>query len=251
MRGAWFQRGHPLDALKGVSISIARGQVLGLVGESGSGKSTLARIVLGLEKPLRGTVTLAGQPLDAIDRRARARAIQPVFQDPYSSLNPRLSVGTIVRAPLDILELHPARERDAVMRRMLDLCGLAAHMADAYPSQLSGGQRQRVAIARALVTGPAVVVCDEPTSALDVSIQSQILNLLQDLQAELGLTYLFISHDLAVVRHLAHRVAVLYRGELVEQGETADIFERPQHPYTQTLLAAAERRIGSAQSTSS
>jgi peptide/nickel transport system ATP-binding protein len=246
LRGGWFRAAHPLDALKGVSIAIARGQVLGLVGESGSGKSTLARVVLGLEKPLRGTVALAGQPLDSLDRRARARAIQPVFQDPYSSLNPRLTVGTIVRSPLDILNLHTARERDAVVRRMLDVCGLAARMVDAYPSQLSGGQRQRVAIARALVTGPAVVVCDEPTSALDVSIQSQILNLLQDLQAELGLTYLFISHDLAVVRHMAHRVAVLYRGELVEQGTTADIFERPQHSYTQTLIAAAERKISAA-----
>jgi peptide/nickel transport system ATP-binding protein len=243
LRGSFLQASARLRAVQAASFTIARGQVLGLVGESGSGKSTLARIVLGLERPLAGRVTLAGQPLLALDRRARARAVQPVFQDPYSSLNPRHTVRTIVAAPLDVLGRYAGAERAAVVEQMLDRCGIPRHLLESYPSQLSGGQRQRVAIARALVSGPALVVCDEPTSALDVSIQSQILNLLQDLQRDLNLTYLFISHNLAVVRHLADRVAVMYRGEIVENDDADRVFARPSHPYTRQLIASAEQRV--------
>ena len=239
LRGGLFGRATTLTAVRDASLEIPPGRVLGLVGESGSGKSTLARVVLGLETPLTGEISIGGVALSSLDRRARARAVQPVFQDPYTSLNPRHTVGEIVRAPLDILDLHARAERPEVAAAMLERCGLPRHMLHAYPVQLSGGQRQRVAIARALVSGPRLVVCDEPTSALDVSIQSQILNLLQDLQAALGLTYLFISHNLAVVRHLAHRVTVMHRGELVETGEAEQIFADPQHPYTRQLIAAA------------
>ncbi|MBM3504923.1 MAG: ABC transporter ATP-binding protein [Alphaproteobacteria bacterium] len=245
LRGGLFDRSATIQAVRGASLTLARGEVLGLVGESGSGKSTLARVILGLEVPDEGSVTLAGTSMRAVDRRARARAVQPVFQDPYSSLNPRHTVGAIVRAPLDILGLHQPKDRARVVEQMLDRCGLPRHLFASYPAQLSGGQRQRVAIARALVSGPSLVVCDEPTSALDVSIQSQILNLLQDLQRDLGLTYLFISHNLAVVRHLADRVAVMYRGEIVESGDADQVFERPEHAYTQALLASAGRREAS------
>ena len=239
LRGGFLARATTLTAVRDASLEIPAGRVLGLVGESGSGKSTLARVVLGLETPQAGEVTIGGMALGTLDRRARARAVQPVFQDPYTSLNPRRTIGEIVRAPLDILGLHARDERADVAAAMLERCGLPRHMLGAYPVQLSGGQRQRVAIARALVSGPRLVVCDEPTSALDVSIQSQILNLLQDLQASLGLTYLFISHNLAVVRHLAHRVAVMHRGVLVETGDAEQIFADPQHPYTRQLIAAA------------
>ena len=239
LRGGFLSRATSLTAVRDASLEIPAGRVLGLVGESGSGKSTLARVVLGLETPQAGEVTIGGVALGTLDRRARARAVQPVFQDPYTSLNPRRTVGEIVRAPLDILGLHAPDERAEVASAMLARCGLPAHMLRAYPVQLSGGQRQRVAIARALVSGPRLVVCDEPTSALDVSIQSQILNLLQDLQASLGLTYLFISHNLAVVRHLAHRVAVMHRGVLVETGDAEQVFSDPRHPYTRQLIAAA------------
>jgi peptide/nickel transport system ATP-binding protein len=239
LRGGFLTRATTLTAVRDASLEIPPGRVLGLVGESGSGKSTLARVVLGLETPQTGDVTIGGKALGTLDRRARARAVQPVFQDPYTSLNPRRTIGEIVRAPLDILGLHARGERAEVAAAMLERCGLPRHMLGAYPVQLSGGQRQRVAIARALVTGPRLVVCDEPTSALDVSIQSQILNLLQDLQASLGLTYLFISHNLAVVRHLAHRVAVMHRGVLVETGDAEQIFADPQHAYTRQLIAAA------------
>jgi peptide/nickel transport system ATP-binding protein len=239
LRGGFLARATNLTAVRDASLEIPAGRVLGLVGESGSGKSTLARVVLGMETPQAGEVTIGGVALSTLDRRARARAVQPVFQDPYTSLNPRRSVGEIVRAPLDILGLHAPAERAEVAAAMLERCGLPRHMLRAYPVQLSGGQRQRVAIARALVSGPRLVVCDEPTSALDVSIQSQILNLLQDLQASLGLTYLFISHNLAVVRHLAHRVAVMHRGVLVETGDAEQIFADPRHPYTRQLVAAA------------
>ena len=239
LRGGFLARASDLTAVRDASLEIPAGRVLGLVGESGSGKSTLARVVLGLEAPQAGEVTIAGVALSTLDRRARARAVQPVFQDPYTSLNPRHTVGEIVRAPLDILGLHAPEERAEVAAAMLARCGLPPHMLRAYPVQLSGGQRQRVAIARALVSGPRLVVCDEPTSALDVSIQSQILNLLQDLQASLGLTYLFISHNLAVVRHLAHRVAVMHRGVLIETGDAEQIFSDPRHPYTRQLIAAA------------
>jgi peptide/nickel transport system ATP-binding protein len=244
--GAFFNRQPPFVALRQASLAIPRGATLGLVGESGSGKTTLARAVLGLETPLEGEVLVGSTPLHALGRHQRARAVQPVFQDPNASLNPRHTVLDIVRAPLDVLGGETAAARERRARDMLGRCGLAAYHFAAYPSQLSGGQRQRVAIARALVSGPALVVCDEPTSALDVSIQSQILNLLLDLQREFNLTYLFISHNLAVVRQLADRVAVMLKGEIVEQGPADDVFTRPRHAYTRELLASADHahRLG-------
>ncbi|MCL4764676.1 MAG: ATP-binding cassette domain-containing protein [Hyphomicrobiaceae bacterium] len=233
-----FARRATLNAVAGVDLDVHKGEVLGIVGESGCGKSTLARMILGLLPPSSGTVRLSGRDIRVMPRRALARRMQPVFQDPYSSLNPRRRVASIVALPLAVQGSHSAEERRARAIAALDKVGLPARYADNFPSQLSGGQRQRVAIARALVTEPEIVVCDEPTSALDVSVQSQILNLLIDLKENLGLTYVFISHNLAVVEHLATRVAVMYLGRIVELGATAELFRNPRHPYTQALLAS-------------
>jgi peptide/nickel transport system ATP-binding protein len=227
-----------LHAVAGVSLAVRKGEVLGIVGESGCGKSTLARMILGLLPPTAGHIRLGGRELRQISRREIARRMQPVFQDPYSSLNPRRRIADIVRLPLDVQGGGTAQDRRRRALAVLDKVGLPARYADSYPSQLSGGQRQRVAIARALVTEPEIVVCDEPTSALDVSVQSQILNLLMDLRRDLGLTYIFISHNLAVVEHLATRVAVMYLGRVVELAPTEEIFSTPRHPYTQALLAS-------------
>jgi len=226
------------QALNGIDLDIRRGSVCGIVGESGSGKSTLARVILGLQ-PGDGSVALRERALASYTRRALARVVQPVFQDPYSSLNPRRRIGAIIRLPLDVHEIGARRERDDAVRRMMARCGLLDRLADAYPGALSGGQRQRVAIATALIMRPDIVVCDEPTSALDVSVQAQILTLLQELKAELGLTYVFISHDLAVVRALADQVVVMRGGEVVEKGEADAVFTAPRHPYTVALLAAS------------
>jgi peptide/nickel transport system ATP-binding protein len=225
-------------AVDGVSFAVAPGSVLGVVGESGCGKSTLARMILGLLPPTSGEVLVDGQVLANMDRRARARLIQPVFQDPFSSLNPRRRVQDIVAMPL-VAQGDIAR--DQVARRVaeaLERVGLSAEQGSRFPSQLSGGQRQRVAIARALVLRPRIVICDEPTSALDVSVQAQILNLLDELRRDLGLTYLFISHNLAVVEHVASEVAVMYLGRIVERRESEALFRDPRHPYTQALLAS-------------
>ncbi len=222
-------------AVDGVSLSVPAGGVMGIVGESGCGKSTLARIILGLLPPSGGNVLVEGQRLAALDRRARARLIQPVFQDPYSSLNPRHRVRDIVALPL---RAQGQRDVDGPVRDMLARVGLPGAMADRLPGQLSGGQRQRVAIARALVLRPRIVVCDEPTSALDVSVQAQILNLLAELRRELGLTLVFISHNLAVVEHIATEVAVMYLGRIVEHAEVDALFTEPKHPYTRALLAS-------------
>ncbi len=231
-----FGKRKPLTAVDDVTLGLQRGAVLGLVGESGCGKSTLARMLLGLERPSAGQVLIDGKPLDTGNRKDLARRIQPIFQDPYSSLNPRKTVFDIVSLPLRV---HGIGERDSRARavgEMLDVVGLPGRVMDSYPDQMSGGQRQRVAIARALIMKPEIVICDEPTSALDVSVQSQILNLLIELRCEFGLTYLFISHDLAVVEHLADRVAVMYLGRIVEQAEAGDLFERARHPYSRALL---------------
>ena len=225
----------PVRAVDGVSLVVPQGGVMGVVGESGCGKSTLARIILGLLPATSGTVLVEGQRLAGLDRRARARLIQPVFQDPYSSLNPRHRVRDIVALPL---RAQGIRDIDGPVMDMLARVGLPGGLAGRLPAQLSGGQRQRVAIARALVLRPRIVVCDEPTSALDVSVQAQILNLLAELRRELGLTLVFISHNLAVVERVAGRVAVMYLGRIVETAETAALFATPRHPYTRALLAS-------------
>jgi peptide/nickel transport system ATP-binding protein len=231
-----FARKRALHAVADVNLEVAKGEVVGLVGESGSGKSTLARMLLGLLAPDRGTIRFAGRDIAGIGRRALARRIQPVFQDPYSSLNPRKSVAAIVALPLAVQGIGSAAERRAKAVAMLSRVGLSRRHADSYPSELSGGQRQRVAIARALVVEPEIVLLDEPTSALDVSVQSQILNLLLDLRRDLGLTYVFISHNLAVVEHMATRVAVMYLGRIVEMADRDALFRAPRHPYTRALL---------------
>jgi peptide/nickel transport system ATP-binding protein len=227
-----------LRALDGVSLAVADGETLGIVGESGCGKSTLVRIMLRLLAPTSGTVRLLGEEIGSMSEaelRPRRRVMQAVFQDPMSSLNPRLTVHDIVAEPLRGLS---RTARKARVDEVLHLVGLPRDAAGRYPHAFSGGQRQRIAIARALAGQPRVMICDEATSALDLSVQAQILNLLADLQATLRLTVVFVSHNLAAVRHVSNRVAVMYLGRIVEIGPEADIFDRPQHPYTQALLAA-------------
>ncbi len=237
--GGLFAPRRTLHALLDVNLGIAQGETLGLVGESGSGKSTVAKILLGLLRPTAGEARLEGQRIGDLARRDLARRVQPVFQDPYASLNPSRTVEAIVGLPLSVHRVGGQRaERRARVARMLDLVGLSGRFAEAYPGELSGGQRQRVAIARALILEPEVLICDEPTSALDVSVQAQILNLLIDLRRTLHLTLLFISHNLAVVEHLADRVAVMYLGRIVEEAATADLFRAPRHPYTRALFAS-------------
>ncbi len=232
-----FMKGtKPLHAINGVSLKVPKGEVVGLVGESGCGKSTLAAVLLGLQAPTTGDVRYSGESAAGFSRKDVARRIQPIFQDPYSSLNPTKTIRSIVSQPLRIHGVGDPSEWDTKVTAMLDLVGLPSRAANNYPSQMSGGQRQRVAIARALIMRPEIVICDEPTSALDVSVQSQILNLLQDLKEELGLTYLLISHNLAVVEHLADRVAVMYLGRIVEEGPADRVFADPRHPYTKALL---------------
>ena len=230
-----------LHAVDGVDMRIARGEALALVGESGSGKSTLARALAGLERPDRGEIRLDGRVLPGRRSRADQQKIQMVFQDPYSSLNPRMTVGSMLHELLRVHNVVPRGEVEAYTRELLGLVGLTEEAVHAYPRQFSGGQRQRVAIARALALRPELLVADEPVSALDVSVQATILNLLQDLRAELGLTLLLISHNLAVVRHLCDRIAVMYLGRIIEVAPTETLFAAPQHPYTVGLLAAIPR----------
>ena len=233
-----FSQKQMLKAVNGVSLRVNKGDVLGLVGESGCGKSTLALMLLGLLPASSGNILFDGKPVSHLPRLELARRIQPIFQDPYSSLNPRKSIGDIISLPLRVHGASTAAERQRKVDEIMELVGLPRRYITNYPSQLSGGQRQRVAIARALIMRPEIVICDEPTSALDVSVQSQILNLLMDLRQELGLTYILISHNLAIVEHIATRVSVMYLGRIVEEKETEALFRRAEHPYTQALLAS-------------
>ena len=235
----WFKTDDGMvRAVDGVDLHIDRGETLGVVGESGCGKSTLARLILGLLTPDSGDIAVEGQRIVDMDRKARARLIQPVFQDPFSSLNPLTRIRDIVAMPLQAQGSFSRAEIAKRVDEMLERVGLPGEMGNRLPAELSGGQRQRVAIARALVLRPRIVVCDEPTSALDVSVQAQILNLLAELRRDLGLTYLFISHNLAVVEHVASEVAVMYLGRIVEKKPTQALFHAPEHPYTKALLAS-------------
>ncbi|HEU6443648.1 MAG TPA: ATP-binding cassette domain-containing protein [Gaiellaceae bacterium] len=230
-----------VKAVDGVSFSIREGRTLGLVGESGSGKSTTGYCILQLIKPTAGTVRFKGQELTTISRgqlRHLRRDMQIIFQDPYSSLDPRMTVGDIVSEPLQIHNVGSRRDRRARVRELLDVVGFNPDYENRYPHEFSGGQRQRIGVARALALNPDLIVCDEPVSALDVSIQAQILNLLKDLQRDFGLTYLFISHDLAVVRSMSDDIAVMKDGVIVESGAADEVYERPQEAYTKALLAA-------------
>ena len=234
----WLKSGKPLRAVDDISLQVRNGEVLAIVGESGCGKTTLSRLMLGLQNPTSGAIYVNGEALVDVDRKAFARRVQPVFQDPYSSLNPRRTIGEIIMDPLLIHNIGTAEERQARVEDTMAKVGLPHRMIHSYPSQMSGGQRQRVAIARALVMRPEVLICDEPTSALDVSVQAQILNLLQELRNELNLTYIFISHDLSVVEYMADYVAVMYLGRFVEVGPARDVLTNPKHPYTQVLLSS-------------
>jgi oligopeptide transport system ATP-binding protein len=232
---------HTVNAVDGVSFEIEEGKTLGLVGESGSGKSTTGYCILQLLKPTAGTVRFQGKELTTLGREGIRRArrdMQIVFQDPYSSLDPRMTVGDIVSEPLEVHSVGTRRNRRARVRELLDVVGFNPDFVNRYPHEFSGGQRQRIGVARALALNPSLIVCDEPVSALDVSIQAQILNLLKDLQRDFGLTYLFISHDLAVVRSMSDHIAVMKDGKIVETGPADDVYETPKHEYTRALLTA-------------
>jgi len=230
-----------IKAVDGVSFSLLAGETLCLVGESGCGKSTVGRLILRLIDPTSGTITFNGENISALPRkqmRCTRKSLQIVFQDPYASLNPRLTAGTIIGEPLENFARLPRSQREARVKELLFRVGLGAEAAHKYPFEFSGGQRQRLGIARALALSPLLIVADEPVSALDVSVQAQVLNLMTDLKAELGLAYLFISHDLGVVEHMADRVAVMYLGRIVEIGNRQHIFSHPRHPYTRALISA-------------
>jgi oligopeptide transport system ATP-binding protein len=239
-RGVWQKTRGMLKAVDGISFDLYRGETLGLVGESGCGKTTAGRTIVRLYEPTGGSVRLHGQEIFSLSEREMLPVrsqIQMIFQDPYSSLNPRMTVGDTITEALEIHGLAEDRRTERV-GELLEMVGLSQEMAGRYPHEFSGGQRQRIGVARALAVQPKVIICDEPVSALDVSIQAQVINMLEELQEKLGLTYLFISHDLAVVRHISHRVAVMYLGKLVEVAPSDQIYDNPLHPYTEALMSA-------------
>jgi len=240
-RGVFRRQVGAVQAVDGISFDIYKGETLGLVGESGCGKSTAGRTILQLLSPTDGQVDFGDEDLTALKRgdlRRKRRHMQMIFQDPYASLNPRMQVGTIIGEPLQIHNIGNAASRKERVQELLSVVGLNPYFVKRYPHEFSGGQRQRIGIARALATNPSFIVADEPISALDVSIQAQVVNLLDDLKAELGLTYLFIAHDLSMVRDISDRVAVMYLGRIVEMGERDEVYDHPLHPYTQALLSA-------------
>jgi peptide/nickel transport system ATP-binding protein len=237
-RGGAFSPRRSLQALRGVSLTVRRGEALAIVGESGSGKTTLGNLLTGLDTPTSGEVRLAGTPVQDLPRLERAMRIQPIFQNPTLALNPRRNIEDILAEPLVVHGIGSSAERTKRVAQWLDLTGLPGGVAKSRPDELSGGQRQRVAIARALILGAGIIVCDEPTSALDVSVQAQILNLLSDLRKELSLTLVFITHDLSIVEFLCERMAVMYLGEIVEEGATERALKAPAHPYTRLLRDA-------------